>query len=371
MPATNRWWATGTETAAIASAFTTRRPLTFYLRNTNCLQGPNDHGDADIVFNYGPANSGMLPLAGDWDGSGKDGIGLYSPFTSTFYLRETTRLQGPSDKGYADAMLNYGVPGMGFLPIAGDWNGDGKDGIGLYDQAISTFFLRNAIQRQGPSDKGYADLTFTYGEPNVWQLPVAGDWTGEVISVQSPTAGGTTEISTGTSFASGRVVARESSPTGNSPNAPAAINGLAVTAATQLQPAQLAFGAVLGGTLNTAEGSVVHLGDDAAGNGAIVDSPAGSDEELTSIGDTPRLPAIDPGATDRIDLATVAEQELRHLAGANDVDALADDIVGGVPGAGIRRTAMRIYACADVLQRSCGEFRRCWRPCPRHGLPPS
>ena len=55
-------------------------------------------------------------------------------------------------------MLNYGVPGMGFLPIAGDWNGDGEGQHGLYDQAISTFFLRNAIQRQGPSDKGYAGL---------------------------------------------------------------------------------------------------------------------------------------------------------------------------------------------------------------------
>ena len=136
---------------------------TFYLRNTIGLQGPNDKGYADVVFSYGAPHSNMIPLAGDWDGSGRDGIGLYSPSTSTFYLREATQLQGPNDKGFADFTLNYGVGGKGFLPVAGDWNADGRDGIGLYDQATATFLLRNALQLQGPSDKGYADLVFTYG----------------------------------------------------------------------------------------------------------------------------------------------------------------------------------------------------------------
>ena len=107
----------------------------------------------------------MIPLAGDWDGSGRDGIGLYSPSTSTFYLREATQLQGPNDKGFADFTLNYGVGGKGFLPVAGDWNADGRDGIGLYDQATATFLLRNALQLQGPSDKGYADLVLRMAAP--------------------------------------------------------------------------------------------------------------------------------------------------------------------------------------------------------------
>ena len=152
-PVVGDWDGDGRDTVGLYDPATS----TFYLRNSNSLQGPNDHAYADIVFTYGPAHSGMLPVAGDWDGSGKDGIGLYSEASSTFYLRESTKLQGSNDKGYADATLNYGAPHIGLVPIAGDWNSDGKDGIGLYDPATATFLLRNAIQLQGPSDRGFAE----------------------------------------------------------------------------------------------------------------------------------------------------------------------------------------------------------------------
>jgi hypothetical protein len=62
----------------------------------------------------------------------------------------------------------------------------------------------------------------------------------------------------------------------------------------------------------------------------MIDSTSGSDEELTSIGDTPQLPAIDPGAVDRSDLATVAHQELGPTAGLQDLDSLAEDLMSGV-----------------------------------------
>jgi parallel beta-helix repeat protein len=176
-PVVGDWNGDGRDTVGLYNPVTS----TFYLRNSNSLQGPNDKGYADIVFNYGPANSDLLPLAGDWDGSGRDGIGLYSQITSTFYLRETTHLQGSSDHGYADTTFNYGAPRAGLLPLAGDWNGDGRDGIGVYDQSMAIFYLRNTIQLQGPSDHGYADVTFMYGKPNALQLPVAGNWTGKEI----------------------------------------------------------------------------------------------------------------------------------------------------------------------------------------------
>ncbi len=179
---------------------------TFYLRNTDSLQGPNDHGYADIVFNYGAPHSHMLPVIGDWDGSGQDGIGLYSQSTSTFYLREATQLQGANDHGFADVVFNYGAPHQQFLPIAGDWNGGGKDGIGLYDQETSMFYLRNSIQLQGPSDHGFADLTFLYGSAHSDQLPLAGRWT-----VAEPiTTGGTTTIESGVTLTNVTTITAES-----------------------------------------------------------------------------------------------------------------------------------------------------------------
>ena len=56
----------------------------------------------------------------------------------------------------------YGAAGAGWMPIAGDWNGDGKDTIGLYDPTTSMFYLRNTTSLQGPNDMGYADVAFTY-----------------------------------------------------------------------------------------------------------------------------------------------------------------------------------------------------------------
>ncbi|MFB3882651.1 MAG: S8 family serine peptidase, partial [Armatimonadota bacterium] len=45
----------------------------FYLRHFSST------GYADVSFRYGPAPSTWLPIAGDWDGNGTDTIGLYNP----------------------------------------------------------------------------------------------------------------------------------------------------------------------------------------------------------------------------------------------------------------------------------------------------
>ena len=256
---------------------------TFYLRNTN------DSGFADIVFSYGPTNQAMLPVTGDWDGSGKDGIGLYNRFTSTFYLRETTHLQGPSDKGYADTTLNYGAgPGWQYLPIAGDWNGDGRDGIGLYDLATSTFFLRNAIQRQGPSDKGYADLTFTYGSSYAMLVPLAGDWTGSTVS---PGKSPAVAPLTGTLVSPAALISTAAFPT-------ASVNVRVDATGQSVSGANLAADELVGGSTTA--------------------SPAAA-----------TAGAVNGRAVDQIDLSAVAASELGHL-GLTDSDALTGNIVGPI-----------------------------------------
>ena len=40
---------------------------------------------------------------------------------------------------------------------------------------------------------------------------------------------------------------------------------------------------------------------------------------------------------DRIDLVTVAERELGHVAGVDDLDALGDNMMSGLLGTGVRR----------------------------------
>jgi hypothetical protein len=116
---------------------------------------------------YGPAGSKFVPIAGDWTGQGTTTIGLYNPANSTFYLRDS------NTAGPANSTFNFGPAGAGWIPLAGDWNGDGVTTVGLYNPSTGTFYLDNT------NAPGAAGVTFTFdpGHPN-W-LPIVGDWNGD------------------------------------------------------------------------------------------------------------------------------------------------------------------------------------------------
>jgi hypothetical protein len=58
---------------------------------------------------------------------GSHTVGLYDPGNAAFFLRNS------NTGGVADITFTFGPAGSGFMPIVGDWNGDGVDTIGLYD----------------------------------------------------------------------------------------------------------------------------------------------------------------------------------------------------------------------------------------------
>jgi hypothetical protein len=133
----------------------------FFLRNSNT------GGSAEITFTYGPAGLGLVPIVGDWNGDGVDTIGLYDPANAAFFLRNS------NSGGIADITFTYGPTGLGFKPIVGDWNGDGVDTVGLYSPSNAAFFLRNS------NTGGIADITFTFGPAGSGFIAVAGDWNGD------------------------------------------------------------------------------------------------------------------------------------------------------------------------------------------------
>jgi hypothetical protein len=45
-----------------------------------------------------------------------------------------------------------------------------------------------------------------------------------------------------------------------------------------------------------------------------------------------------------MELGAVVEHELGNIAGLSDVDALTNDVMGGVPGTGVRRNAVHTDA---------------------------
>jgi hypothetical protein len=135
---------------------------TFFLRFAN------GGGAADAVFTFGPPNPRLRGIAGDWDGDGVTGVGVYDPDTGAFFLAN-------GHGGVANHAFWFGSGGSGLLPIAGDWDGDGRDTVGLYDPARGAFFLRN--EHAG----GPADEVFFFGPGGDGLLPIAGDWDGDGI----------------------------------------------------------------------------------------------------------------------------------------------------------------------------------------------
>jgi len=128
----------------------------FYARNSN-TQGP---ADAECFA----GNPSDIPIAGDWDGDGDDNLGIYRPSEQVFYLFTSTCTGSPM--GAAQISFLFGNPGD--KPVAGDWDGDGVDEIGLHRESTGLFYWRNTL------DTGIADGTIFFGDPG--DRFVSGDW---------------------------------------------------------------------------------------------------------------------------------------------------------------------------------------------------
>ena len=103
---------------------------TFFLHNSNTT------ASAETYFPYGQPH--WIPLAGDWNGDGISTIGVFNPSKSKFHLRDT------NTTGIGEVIFSFGGPGS--IPIAGDWDGDGIETIGVYDRSNSTFHLKKHVR---------------------------------------------------------------------------------------------------------------------------------------------------------------------------------------------------------------------------------
>src|SRR5205814_2060827 len=116
---------------------------------------------------------GDVPVAGDWNGDGKDSPGVYRPSLPRFFLTNQVCNCGV----FADYSLTLGVTGD--TPFAGDWNGDVLTGIGVFRPSNGLIYLKN-----DPTVDGVADINIVYGVAN--DLPVAGHWIAGPVGVRPP-----------------------------------------------------------------------------------------------------------------------------------------------------------------------------------------
>ncbi len=113
------------------------------------------------------------PVTGDWNGDGFDEVGVWRPSTGRFYLdvdgSRTWTL------GVDVITASFGVPTD--RPVAGDWNGDGIDEIGVWRPSTGKFYLD--VDGSLTWTVGVDVITASFGIPT--DRPVAGDWNGDGV----------------------------------------------------------------------------------------------------------------------------------------------------------------------------------------------
>lgn len=109
----------------------------------------------------------LLGLAGNFNSDRIDTVGMYDPWQGSFYLRDE------NSAGFPHKAFVFKPAGQTGKPLAGDWNGDGVDTVGIYTQGVQTFALAN----QNAANAPFQSLKVNGAPGNA--LPLAGDWNGD------------------------------------------------------------------------------------------------------------------------------------------------------------------------------------------------
>jgi len=121
----------------------------------------------DLWASLGQA--GDIPVVGDWNGSGTKKIGIFRPGTTAMWLLDYNG-DFQWDGTPADRLIYLGQSGD--IPVAGDWNGDGRDKVGVFRSGLWVLDYNGNGVWDGPS----IDRTATLGQAG--DIPVLGDWNG-------------------------------------------------------------------------------------------------------------------------------------------------------------------------------------------------
>jgi hypothetical protein len=103
-----------------------------------------------------------LPVAGDWDSNGVDSPGVYNQSAGKFNL--SNLVCNCSTSGAYEFFFGTASD----VPIAGDWNADGIDTVGAFRPSTGYMYWRNTL------NTGFADGTMYYGIAN--DRPITGRW---------------------------------------------------------------------------------------------------------------------------------------------------------------------------------------------------
>ena len=120
---------------------------------------------------FGVEGTDIVPLTGDWDGDGRDSLALYRRDDATLHLHD--------DLGTALPPLQFGLPSSDVVPLSGDWNGDHRDGLALFRRSDATFLLFDDVAADGAVTPPTSGSPWPVPFGDATDFPLVGDWDGD------------------------------------------------------------------------------------------------------------------------------------------------------------------------------------------------
>jgi len=168
LPVAGDWSGSGTTKSGI---FDQAAGLWYLDTNGN---GAWDGTPTDSIASFGGGIAGVLPVAGDWSGSGTTKVGVFVPANGLWYL--DTNGNGAWDGTPTDAIVSFGGGVDGAMPVTGDWSGSGTTKVGLFVPAAGLWYLD--VNGNGAWDGTPTDALLSFGGGQAGAMPVTGDWNG-------------------------------------------------------------------------------------------------------------------------------------------------------------------------------------------------
>jgi hypothetical protein len=124
-----------------------------------------------------------VPLVGDFDGDGKDDLVVWDPFEGDWYVALSNGRVFIPDKGLGDyTWLKSWAKGVDLVPLVGDFNGDGKDDVAFWNPSTGIWQVALSNGEQFVPAPGPTGVSWLNSWPSgdIWQVFV-GDFNGDKI----------------------------------------------------------------------------------------------------------------------------------------------------------------------------------------------
>ncbi len=132
--------------------------------------GSGGFDSADRLFPFA-GKTGAVAVTGDWNGDGRTKVGYYLKGFWVLDYNGNGIYDGTGPGG--DKFYGFGGVAATYIPIVGDWTGDGKTKIGYYNNGTW------ALDTNGNGAFDAADSLFTLAGNSANDTPLLGDWNGD------------------------------------------------------------------------------------------------------------------------------------------------------------------------------------------------